>query len=369
MELKVGAGTKTLVTLAALVIIAIGFKWAEALLVPLLVAAFVAASMAPIVRWMARARVPTFVAVTATILILLALICGFAALTTLAATDLAESLPRLGQRLASAKREFVDWLAAHRLVRFAPMVMRADPGELSERFIEGVVTEMPGATSTFSVVLFMAIFILLEMTTFQSKLKHALNWRAERFVAARNAVDEVQKYLLVKTWISALMGVLCGVWCALLHVDNPVLWGLVTFAFNFVPVFGPFLATLGPFTVAILELGPLAALAVLGGLLVIHNVIANVVEPKVFGKTLGLSPLVVVLAIVVWGWVLGPVGALLSVPLTMVIKIVLAHTEDLRWLAILLGTGDGRDTVKYVETRRPSGGMPKLPPSNPLEQV
>ena len=365
MELKFGVGSKALVTIAALFVVAVGMKWAESLIVPLLVAAFVAASTAPIVRWMCKARVPTFVAVTGTIFVVLLGLSAFAALTSMAASDLAASLPRLEQSLAETKRDAADWLAGQRLARFAPMVMRIDPGELSERFVASLVMSVPDAASSFGVVIFLAVFLLLEAATLQSKLRRAFNWQSERFAAVRNAMDEIQKYLLVKTWLSALMGVLCGVFCALMGVDNPVLWGLVTFALNYVPVFGALIATLGPVGMAALELGAGRALLVLAGLLVIHNVIANVVEPKVFGRTLGLSPLVVVLAIVTWGWILGPVGALLSVPLTMVMKIVLLHVDDLEWLAILLGTGDGRETARYVETRRATGPNNRVSPPGP----
>jgi AI-2 transport protein TqsA len=93
---------------------------------------------------------------------------------------------------------------------------------------------------------------------------------------------------------------------------------------------------------------------------VIHNIIGNVIEPKVLGRALGLSPLVVMLSIVFWGWLLGPVGALLSVPLTMVVKIVLANTEDLRWAAVLLGPGDGREEAEYAEERRRSRSIPAV---------
>jgi AI-2 transport protein TqsA len=349
-----------MIVMAALVIVAAGLKWAEPMLVPLLVAACVAASTAPIVHWMRRARFPTSLAVTFTILLVLAAIVGFGALTAVAASDLTESLPRLERTLAAFKQEAAAWLAENRLARFAPMVMRFDPGKLSENSVASAVAEVPAAVSSFGIVLFVAIFILLEAATFNGKLAYALHWRPHRLLAARSTVEEVQKYLLVKTWISAAMGVFCGGWCALLGVENPVLWGLVTFALNFIPVFGSLLATIGPTAIALLELGTPAALGVLVGLFVIHNIIGNVIEPKVLGRALGLSPLVVMLSIVIWGWLLGPVGALLSVPLTMVVKIIMANTEDLRWAAVLLGPGDGREEAEYAEERRRSRSMPAM---------
>jgi hypothetical protein len=108
---------------------------------------------------------------------------------------------------------------------------------------------------------------------------------------------------------------------------------------------------------------------------VINAAIGNLLEPKVLGRAVGLSPLAIVISIVLWGWILGPIGALLSVPLTMVFKIIAAHTEDLRWLAVLLGPGEGRDEQRYVEERRrtrlsrTSVGSPSVPPPPPLSEA
>jgi predicted PurR-regulated permease PerM len=353
-DIKLGAGLRAIFLLAAAVIVAAGLKAAGSMIVPLLVAACMAAAMAPIVHWLKRFRLPTYAAVTLTILISLAVLVGFGALVAVAASDLTDSVPKLERALTDAKQDLAAWLAQNRLSRFAPMVMNFDPGKLSEGIVTGVLLAVPDALSCFGVVLFVVIFILLEAATFHQKLQHALHWRPERLGDVQNTIHEVQKYLLVKSWISAAMGILCGLWCAVMSLDNAVLWGVVTFAFNFVPVFGPILATIGPVATAFLQLGTMPAVGLLAGLLLVHNVLGNIVEPKVLGRALGLSPLVITLAMVTWGWLLGPVGALLSVPLTMVVKIIFANTEDLRWIAVLLGPGEGREEQEYAEERRKS---------------
>ncbi|HEY6555779.1 MAG TPA: AI-2E family transporter [Polyangiaceae bacterium] len=349
-DVKLGAGAFFL--LAAAVIVAAGLKAAGGMIVPLLVAACIAAAMAPIVHWLKRFRLPTYAAVTLTILFSLAVLVGFGALLAVAASDLTESVPRLERAIVDVKQDMAAWLAQNRMARFAPMVMNFDAGKLSEGIVTGVLLGVPDALSLFGVVLFVVIFLLLEAATFHAKLQHALHWRPEHLGDVQNTIHEVQKYMLVKSWISAAMGILCGVWCAVMNLDNAVLWGVVTFAFNFVPVFGPILATIGPVVTAFLQLGTMPAVGLLAGLLLVHNVLGNIVEPKVLGRALGLSPLVITLAMVIWGWLLGPVGALLSVPLTMVVKIVFANTEDLRWIAVLLGPGEGREEQEYAEERR-----------------
>jgi predicted PurR-regulated permease PerM len=179
-------------------------------------------------------------------------------------------------------------------------------------------------------------------------------------------VSEVQRYLFIKTVTSAATGVLCGLWCVVMDLPNAALWGVTAFALNFIPVFGSVIAAVPPLLAGFLQGGASTSLAVLGGYLVINNVIGNFIEPKVMGRAAGLSALVVVVSIVVWGWIFGPVGALLSVPLTMIAKIVFANVDDTQWLAVLLAPGGGKDEEEYVEARRRSRleRFPAVPPAH-----
>jgi len=128
-----------------------------------------------------------------------------------------------------------------------------------------------------------------------------------------------------------------GLWCWILGVDFPVLWGLLAFLFNFIPNIGSILAAVPPVLLALVQFGIGRTLAVAGGYVAVNMVVGNVIEPMVFGRKLGLSNLVVFLSLVFWGWIWGPVGMLLSVPLTMVVKLALEHSEQYHWVAVLLG--------------------------------
>lgn len=365
---SIGAATKALLVSAAAVIVLAGLKLADDLVVPLLVAAFVAAVTAPMVGWLRRHRLPTFLAVTVTIIAVFAAIVGFGALFSSSASDLANSFPNYERALRSAKFGFADWLASHRLERFVPTVMSFDVGVIGERIVTGLIVGMPGALSEVGVVLFVVIFILLEAPTFQRRLSRALNWEFDGFLDIQDTLSEVHKYLLVKTGTSMLTGVACGLWCIAVGMREATLWGLVSFLLAYIPVFGSAVVTVAATGIALLQLGSGPAIGLAAGFTVINAAIGNLLEPKVLGRAVGLSPLAIVISIVLWGWVLGPIGALLSVPLTMVFKIVAAHTEDLRWLAVLLGPGEGRDEQRYVEERRRSRlsrisvGPPSVPP-------
>jgi predicted PurR-regulated permease PerM len=143
----------------------------------------------------------------------------------------------------------------------------------------------------------------------------------------------------MKTWISLLTGLLAGLLCAAVGVDFPVLWGVLAFFLNYVPNIGSILAAIPPTLLALLRLGSGSVLAIVVGFVLINNVLGNIVEPRVMGRGLGLSPFAVLLSLVFWGWVLGPVGMLLSIPLTMAVKIAMESGSETRWIAVLLGPG------------------------------
>jgi predicted PurR-regulated permease PerM len=143
--------------------------------------------------------------------------------------------------------------------------------------------------------------------------------------------------MAIKTLVSLATGVIVAIGLYVIGVDYPLLWGLLAFLLNYIPNIGSIIAAIPPVLLAMIQLGPMQALIVAGGFVVVNIVMGSIVEPRFMGRGLGLSTLVVFLSLLFWGWVLGPVGMLLSVPLTITVKIALDSREESRWLAILLG--------------------------------
>jgi len=188
-------------------------------------------------------------------------------------------------------------------------------------------------------VLLTVLFILAEAAGFPRKLGEAFSESMGGVSEARRAVGSVHEYVRVKTEVSLATGLLAFFLCLTVGVDSAILWGILAFALNYIPTVGSLVAALPPILLAFVQLGWQESLIVLIGYFVINIVIGSVLEPRMMGRKLGLSALVVFLSLVFWGWVWGPVGMLLSVPLTMVVKILLEQSDDLRWIAILLGPG------------------------------
>ncbi|MEM7202196.1 MAG: AI-2E family transporter [Planctomycetota bacterium] len=191
------------------------------------------------------------------------------------------------------------------------------------------------AVSSLFVILLLLLFMLLDASDLSGKLQRTFG--NVELHAVSEAGAKINSYLFLKTVVSLLTGVFAGAFCALVGVDYPVLWGLIAFLFNYVPNIGSVIAALPPTLLAFLDHGVGFAAVVAGGLTAVNLVFGSLVEPRLMGRSLGLSTSVVFLSLLFWGWVLGPAGMLLSIPLTMVVKIMLEHNERYRPIAVLLG--------------------------------
>ena len=140
----------------------------------------------------------------------------------------------------------------------------------------------------------------------------------------------------LKTLFSLATGVCVWILLSIIGVDFAGTWGLLAFFLNFIPAIGSIIAAIPAIIWALVQLGLPSALLTSLAYLVVNIIIGNLLEPRFMGHKLGLSPLVVILSMIFWGWVLGPVGMVLSVPLTMIGKIALATSEDTRWIALML---------------------------------
>jgi predicted PurR-regulated permease PerM len=186
-------------------------------------------------------------------------------------------------------------------------------------------------------ILMTVIFMLMEASSFPAKLRRALGGPKSSLARFDNFIRNVKHYMAIKTLISLATGTFVAIWLAIIGVNYPMLWGLLAFALNYVPNIGSLIAAVPAVLLAIVQLGVLKALVVAAGYLGINIVMGSFLETRFMGHGLGLSTLVVFLSLLFWGWVLGPVGMLLSVPLTMTAKIALESKDDTAWIAVLLG--------------------------------
>ncbi len=327
-----------LVTLAALVVVIAGAKAAQELLVPFLLAFFISIICAGPFYWLQQRKIPASVAL---LLVIIIVMSGGLVVLTLVGTsvnDFTNQLPFYQEKLRSQTLVLFDWLSRHGVkVSREILLQHFDPGALMQS-AAGMLATAGGVLTNSFLILLTVIFILLEAAGMPNKLRAALSDADSSLASFEKFVSSVRQYLVIKTLVSFATGAVVAIGLIVLGLDYALLWGLIAFLLNYVPNIGSILAAVPAILLAVVQLGPLYALFVALLYLLTNVVMGNAVEPRLMGQRLGLSALVVFLSLVFWGWVLGPVGMLLSVPLTMIVKIALEVNLSTRWLAILLGS-------------------------------
>jgi predicted PurR-regulated permease PerM len=211
----------------------------------------------------------------------------------------------------------------------------------------GVGSFIAFLSTTFLILLFM-LFILAGSGDLADKVRTAFpENQANRIGDVIASIDgQVRQYLVTKTLISLGTGVLTFLFLLILGVDFALIWGLLAFILNYIPNIGSVIAVLFPFFLSLLQFDsltvPLLVILLLGG---IQMLMGNVLEPRIMGFSLNLSPLLILVSLIFWGWLWGLLGMMLAVPLTSTIKIILENLEPLRPLSILMsGTAQPAET-------------------------
>jgi len=330
--------TPVLLTLASFIIVVAGMKAASSLIVPFFLAVFIAVICTPPLYWLQQKGLPKVLALAIILITILAVGLLLGVLVGTSLNSFLKSLPSYQERLSTNTASMIGWLQEKGIA--------VSKEGIGETFSPGWVMRLAGnllsalssvLTNAF-LILLTVVFILMEAADFPKKLQMALKRPEESLSTMEKFSRSANRYIVIKTLISAANGLAISFWLLILGVDYFVLWGVLAFLLNYVPNIGSILAALPATLLAFVQFGIGSAFLTVLGFLVISNVLGNFIEPKLMGKGLGLSTLVVFISLVFWGWVLGPVGMVLSVPLTSLVKIALESNEETRGLAIMLGS-------------------------------
>ena len=337
---RTDAGMRFLVAAASLVVVVAGLRAAAQVVLPFLVAVFFAVVSVPLMGWLQRWRVPRPLAVLCTMLSAVAVIGILALVVGRSVNEFRFAAPRYQTRLQSLLDSGLRLIEERGLPVQEWRSLDLVPVGGMFDVLGGALGAVASFASNSFLVLLTVVFILMEAVGFSAKLRAAFGQEAQLGQLER-MTRQVQNYLVIKTAISAVTGVLVGLWVGALGLDFPLLWGLVAFILNFIPTLGSIFAAVPAVLLALVQFGPARAGVIAVGYLGINVVFGNFVEPMLLGRRLGLSTLVVFVSLVFWGWVWGPVGMLFSVPLTMAIKIALENTTEFRWVAVMLDANPG----------------------------
>ncbi len=399
-------GLKVLLSLACFVIVVTGLRAAGELFMPVLLGLFLAVLSLPALNWLHRHGVPRPLAILMTVglnlLILFLIVFIATAATSEFQSEFKENQPvyakALQERVATfteaidSKLDAISGFMESPDSEKAPQtaddeLAGADIPTLNEWFNENwdskLILDWVGATDAVGrltslasksfFVLIIMVFVLAESNRYAEKVKEVIRVRGPDLRRLQNSSRDIQKYLGIKTAVSVVTGILAWVACLLLKIDFPILWGLVAFLFNYVPAIGSIVAAIPPIILALIKGGFWPAAAVLACYLAINITIGNFIEPMLLGDRFGISTVVVILSVLFWGFIWGPVGMFLAVPLTMVVKVMLDNSPDLRWISVMLSkAGEGgvgarrrrRRQRQQASVAEPeTGGDVTLPPA------
>jgi AI-2 transport protein TqsA len=339
---------KSFLMMASVVIVLAGIKAASVVLVPFLLSIFIAIAVSPLINRCSQYKVPRWLSVTFVILLIVVIGFMLAGLITQSMAEFRTNLPSYKEQLSGEFVWIVNKLALVNIhVDQNIVVSYLDPAmamTMATNFLAG----MGAVLSNVFLILLTVIFMLFEAESMPRRVHIAFSDPDMKLTHIDRFLQSVNQYLVIKMLVSVATGVFIGSWLYFLGVDHFMLWAVLSFMLNFIPNIGSIIAAIPAVLMAFVEFGFVkAGLAGLGFILV-NMVMGNLIEPRFMGKGLGLSTLVVFLSLIFWGWLLGTVGMLLSVPLTMVVKIALESQESTQWLAILL-SGEGNDSVPAAD--------------------
>ncbi len=337
---------------AAFVIVVAGIMSAKSLILPFLLAAFLAIICGPPLYWLRTKGVPPIFSTLLVVLILIALEMVIAGLLGSSLADFSKNLPLYQSRLKGILSGLIAWFEQHGIEVTDEILMEQfNPGKLMG-LAANTLNKMGGLlTNTFMIILTF-VFILLEAAGFPDKLRAISGGRDASLDDYAEITKGVNRYMVLKTATSLVTGILVAIALTVIGVDFAMMWGLVAFLLNFIPTVGSIIAAIPAVLLALVQLGPGPAAATAASYLAVNVLIGNILEPRIMGSGVGLSPLVIFVSMAFWGWVLGPVGMLLSVPLTMTLKIALNDNENTRWLSLLLGSNsNAREALQLLSEK------------------
>ncbi len=338
------------IKIASFIIIAAGMMYAKSIITPFLLAVFISIVCAQPISWLEKKRLPGWLAIVIVLLALMSLFSGFAFLIGGAVSSFSLNVAKYETTLTAISNSYIRFLNEKGVNipvdQSISLVQPAKILEFTASALNGVLSMMGNTFLIFLIVL----FILLESASFSDKAKMMLRGSDQSISYFSIILKNIRHYLAIKTLVCLLTGISIYLALKIIGVDYPLLWALIAALMNYIPNIGSIIAAVPAVLFALVQFGIGGALWTLGSFLLVNNVLGNFFEPRIMGRGLGLSTLVVFLSLLFWGLILGTAGMFLSVPLTMTIKIILEQNEKTRWVATLLGTpAEAKIQLQHLE--------------------
>jgi len=323
---------KTILTISGLIIIFAGLKIADKIIVPFLLSMFIALISFPLLKFFQSKKINTPFSVSLVLLIIISVSLSIAALIGSSLNNFTKSLPQYKEKIVLELDQIYVFAKENNInIDTNSLYEFLDPS-----LIANTLNAFGNVLTNYLLILLIVMFTLLEAAGFSKKIKLAFN--SDKSIANfRTFSTNMNKYLTIKTIVSIITGLLIYISLTIIGLDHAIMWGLIAFFLNYIPTIGSIIASIPAIIIALIQFNIYYAFLVAILYFSINIIMGSIIEPRYLGKELGLSTLIIFLSLVFWGWLLGPVGMLLSVPLTMIMKIAIESNNDTKWIAVLLG--------------------------------
>lgn len=320
--------------MAAVVIVLAGIKAASMIVVPFLLALFLSIILSPLFLWLQKRGLPQGLALLVIVVLLFGLTGTMVMLIGTSVQEFSHNVPSYEAKLRTDFQNLLTLLDGYNIKVPKEDILAMFATDSIMEYIARTLKSLGGLLTNSMMIIVTVVFMLMEISRFGKKLKSGDFNSLDSFIAIS---DNIKHFILLKSMTSAATGIIVGVGLKFMDIHYAILWGMVAFLLNFIPNIGSIIAAIPAVLMALVQHDPGTALAVAGLYITINVIIGSILEPRIMGQGLGLSTLVVFLSLIFWGWLLGPVGMLLSIPLTIMVKIMLDAQDDTRWISVLLG--------------------------------
>ncbi|WP_410510046.1 AI-2E family transporter [Methanosarcina hadiensis] len=331
---------KVLIYSTAAVLLTLGMKAISSILMPVFFSIFSYLIFAPLVRWLMRKRVPGKISVFLVILFFIFVFVGTAFLFASSLLQLSGRIPNYENQLTNILNSISIYLPEAGVS--VESILR-DIATFAFNISGDIISGALNAGSTIALIVITTTFLLLDAAGTQERVKKEAGDQPAHISRFTELSKTVINYMLLRTETNLLGGIGTAILLFIGGIDFAVLWGLLFFLFGYIPYLGFYLAAIPPMLLGLFKYGVIGALGVLVGITIINALVENVIFPSLAGKGLKLSPTIVFLSLFYWSFVLGAAGALIAVPLTIVVKIVLESSEETRLIAKLMESSGTRD--------------------------
>ena len=325
----------------AVVILTIGMREISGILVPVFFSIFAFLIFAPLVNWFERRNVPGTISIGL-------VIAFFIIIATSTVLLVAGSLLQLSEQFPDYQTQFLNFIQS-----FEPYMPVSYESSFEEILRDiaifllgltaGILTGALNAGTTISLIIITTTFLLLDAAGALRRIQRRAVTQQILILRVIELGKEIVNYILIRTEINLIAGIGTTILLLIGRIDFAILWGFLTFLFGYIPFLGFILAAFPPVLLALFKYGPLGALIILAGVWLINEFVESVVFPSFAGKSLKLSTSIVFLSLLYWSFVLGPPGALIAVPLTMVVKMILESDDNTLWMAEIMESGESKE--------------------------